>query len=252
MENRILNIVEQLLGTGKAQGKSGDYLFFCPSCNHYKRKLSINIDKLSPNFGKWACWICQSTHRTKGRSLVSLLRHFNASEQQIVEMRSIVGDVTYIYTKKETVQKNVQLPKEFVSLRNDTSNSIGKRYALAELKRRRLNDYDIQRYNIGYCEHGEFANRIIVPSYDMTGVLNYFVARSYYDGAYLKYKNPEISKNVIAFDMFINWKSDVILVEGVFDAMAVRRNAIPLLGKRMSNALLEKIINIRPPAVYVA
>ena len=89
---------------------------------------------------------------------------------------------------------------------------------------------DIVKYNIGYCEGGEYSNRIIIPSYDSEGVLNYFVSRAIYDGP-MKYKNPKVSKDVIGFDLFINWKEPIVLCEGVFDAITIRRNAIPLFGK---------------------
>ena len=43
----------------------------------------------------------------------------------------------------------------------------------------------------------------------------------------------------------------VVLVEGMFDAIAVRRNSIPLLGKIMSDKLKQVLIETKPPEVYV-
>jgi hypothetical protein len=57
-----------------------------------------------------------------------------------------------------------------------------------------------------------------------------------------KYKNPPISKDIVPFELFINWSSPLILVEGMFDALAVKRNAIPLLGKHIQKALMKKIV----------
>jgi DNA primase len=42
--------------------------------------------------------------------------------------------------------------------------------------------------------------------------------------------------------MFINWNEPITIVEGAFDAIAVRNNAIPLFGTIMSNKLKESII----------
>jgi type I restriction enzyme M protein len=42
--------------------------------------------------------------------------------------------------------------------------------------------------------------------------------------------------------LFINWSLPLVLVEGSFDAIAVRRNAIPLFGKTISEDLRKKII----------
>jgi DNA primase len=99
----------------------------------------------------------------------------------------------------------------------------------------------IVKYGIGYCKEGLYSRRVIIPSYNCDGSLNYFVSRSYYVDEKMKYKNPPISKNVICFDSQINWNEPIILCEGVFDAITIRRNAIPLLGKFPSKTLVEKI-----------
>jgi hypothetical protein len=39
----------------------------------------------------------------------------------------------------------------------------------------------------------------------------------------------------------VNWNEPIILCEGVFDAITIKRNAIPLLGKFPSRNLVEKI-----------
>ena len=50
----------------------------------------------------------------------------------------------------------------------------------------------------------------------INGKLNYFVGRDFYAST-LKYKNPPIPKDVIGFDLYVNWSLPIILVEGVFD-----------------------------------
>ena len=106
---------------------------------------------------------------------------------------------------------------------------------------RGITQEDIIRYNIGYCDYGHYAGRIIIPSYDMDNRLNYFIARSVFDEEKFKYKNPPVSKNIIMFENQINWNEPITLVEGVFDAMAVKRNAIPLLGKFIQKTLNDTI-----------
>ena len=116
---------------------------------------------------------------------------------------------------------------------------------------RGITDNDFIKYRIGYSTSGEYGGRVIIPSYSESGALNYFVARSY-DGNYFKYKNPEASKDIIFFENLINWNVPIILCEGVFDAMAIRRNAIPILGKSISNALYKKIITSNVKDIYIA
>ena len=81
--------------------------------------------------------------------------------------------------------------------------------------------------------------------------MNYFIGRHFYGGKF-KYRNPPISKDVVGFELFINWDEPIILCEGVFDAISIKRNAIPLLGKNIPSALLEKIINKNIDKVYLA
>jgi len=249
--SKTLQILESILGKGKKQSK-GEYLFYCPACHHYKPKLIVKLDPGYRAFQHWHCWVCQETNDTKGRSLYGLLKRFNASPEQMIELKDALGEVSYNYSEPKEIKKVLRLPKEFKPLWNDESNSIGKRHAMAELKRRKITWGDIIRYHIGYCEKGEYANRIIIPSYDENGSLNYFTARSYFKDPPLKYKNPEISKDIVAFEMFVNWSLPIVLVEGMFDAIAVRRNAIPLLGKTMSDKLYEKIVLNRPPEVFIS
>jgi DNA primase len=78
------------------------------------------------------------------------------------------------------------------------------------------------KYNIGYCEEGRYNNRIIVPSYDANGELNYFIARDINPNSKKKYDAPKCNKNeLIGLEYFINWDVPVILCEGIFDAIAI-------------------------------
>ena len=96
-------------------------------------------------------------------------------------------------------------------------------------------------YNIGYAESGEYSGMIIIPSYNEDGILNYFVSRAFYDSNY-KHKNPNVSKDIIGFDMIINWEKDLNIVEGAFDAIATGENTIPLFGKILPDSLRKKVI----------
>jgi len=93
---------------------------------------------------------------------------------------------------------------------------------------------------------------IIIPSYSHEGSLNYFVARNYNPHSPVKYKNPPMSKDTVPFELFINWSSPLILVEGMFDALAIKRNAIPLLGKHIQRELMKKIVTSQVQKIYIA
>jgi DNA primase len=151
-----------------------------------------------------------------------------------------------------TKNEFVTLPKEYISmLHND--NSLDYRRAIAYLKQRGISTEDIKKYNIGYCKTGRYRSRIIIPSYGEMGNLDYFIARSYESDAYLKYDSPSVKKDeIIGMEYLINWKVPVILCEGAFDAIAIKRNAVPLFGKTISTALMKKLVQSEVKTIYLA
>ena len=119
------------------------------------------------------------------------------------------------------------------------------------LKNRGINIFDIIRYRIGYSEAGQYSGKIIIPSYDKEGQLNYFVSRAFYKNDSYKHKNPQTSKDIIGFEMLINWNEPIILCEGAFDAITIKRNAIPLFGKIIQPILQKKIIEEHVKDIYI-
>jgi len=150
------------------------------------------------------------------------------------------------------VQKSevVVLPKEYKPMWI-RSKSLYQVHALKFLTDRGITKYDIKKYKIGFCEDGLYQHRVIVPSHDEDGILNYFVGRSYMESG-MKYKNPNVSKDVVGFDYHIAWSKPIVLCEGVFDAMSIRTNAIPMFGKKPPRKLLMKIFEKKVKTIYIA
>ncbi len=71
--------------------------------------------------------------------------------------------------------------------------------------------------------------------------LNFFVGRDIFESK-MKYRNSPTPKDVVGFELFINWDEPIVLCEGPFDAIAIKRNAIPLFGKTILSNLRRKII----------
>ena len=142
----------------------------------------------------------------------------------------------------------VELPSEFKQF-DDTLIS---RHALNYLRKRNITQNDIDKYGMGFCEYGQYAKMIVIPSYSDNGNLNYFTARSFEKEPYIKYRNPEASRDIIPFEMFVNWDLPIILCEGPFDAIAIKRNAIPLFGKNIQPALMKKIVTSKVQKIYIA
>ena len=148
--------------------KNGEHAFHCPFCNHHKKKLQVNTETQ-----KWHCWVCN----TGGYKIGILLRKINAPKQVISEVLKILGDYRGVSKDiKEKTEFNVTLPKEFKPLWKKSTDPIYKN-AIHYLRQRSIGPIDILRYSIGYCPSGGYSNRIIIPSYDSDGKLNYFMAR---------------------------------------------------------------------------
>jgi len=229
----VINILDDVLGPGTSM-KGDEQAHYCPFCHHHKKKLQINLQSQ-----KWHCWVCDS----KGKRIQSLLRRLHVDSHKLKKIYEIYGDDYVVYSNNTEDEKvELRLPSEFQSLLIEPKGINPLFGKVKEYARKRgISEGDIKRYNIGYCDSGHYANRIIIPSYDRDNRLNYFIARSVFDEEKFKYKNPPVSKNVIMFENQINWNEPITLVEGVFDAMAVKRNAIPLLGKFVPKTLNDTI-----------
>jgi DNA primase len=109
------------------------------------------------------------------------------------------------------------------------------------LKRRGVTDEMVKKHNIGYSLEGDYAYRIIIPSYDVNGKLNYYTGRSWNPNTKSKYKNPEAEKQIVIFnESLIDWDKDIHICEGPFDSLFLP-NSIALLGKKMSDILFETL-----------
>jgi DNA primase len=230
----VVGVLDGVLGVGSSL-KGNEQAHHCPFCHHHKKKLQINLETQ-----KWHCWVCDAS----GVRIKSLLKKLKVDYKTIERLKEVYGDEYEYQQSSEDYSEKLELPAEFKSLYLKPK-SINPTYnqAISYLKRRGITMDEVLKYNIGYCENGDYGGRLIIPSYTESGELNYFIARSFYDNNKMKYKNPPVSRNVVVFDNQINWNEPITLVEGVFDAFSVKRNAIPLLSKFLLKELRDKILN---------
>ena len=237
----IITLLESVLGKGKINSND-NVAFHCPFCNHNKKKLECNIVTQY-----WHCWVCNAA----GRKLAVLFRKLNVQREKISKLIKLLDDVEYKPTKTTTDTPVLQLPEGYRPLWVLQEMSPEYRNAVYYLKKRNITIHDILKYRIGYCRKGPYKGKIIIPSYDANGSLNYFVARAYYEEDKFKHKNPPASKDIVGFELHINWNMPIILVEGAFDAIAIKRNAIPLFGKTISNTLKKRIVEKGVKEIYI-
>ena len=241
----LVALTNSVLGSGKSTAR-GNKAYRCPYCNHHKPKLEINFTENKKGDNPWHCWVCDK----KGKKLYQVFKQVGVSPEKMAELRAIVK---YVGPETEVqVAQALELPKEYKTFENLKTSDVEGRQALAYLKNRGISKDDILKYNIGYCTSGRYRNMVIIPSYDANGTLNYFTGRSFEKEPYTKYRNPEASRNIVPFELFINWNIPVILCEGPFDAIAIKRNVIPLLGKNIQSNLMKKIVTSAVEKVYIA
>lgn len=242
----LLNYTNQELGLSKPTARD-NYAYHCPFCNHRKPKLEIQMTETQDGLNPWNCWACGS----KGKTLFQLFRKLKYPREKIEDLKKIVKETKSYDSVEKITKKEIKLPKEFKSLKHPNIQDIEVKHILYYLKKRGITEADIIKYNIGYCESGRYAGRIIFPTYDKNYQLNFFDARTYKDSS-LRYLKPDYSKNIIANEHLINWNLPIIICEGMFDAIAIKRNVIPLLGKIIQPELMKRLVSSTTQKIYIA
>ena len=232
-----LRILKNVLGGYYQNG--AEYLFYCSKCRHHKRKLSVNVEK-----NTFKCWVCDYA----SYNIRTLVKSAGVGKD-LIEWDDLFGQVDlsafdFLFEEKTRTEDEQQLalPKEMISLAADDL-PYSAIYAKNYLKERGITKKDIINWKIGFCPEGDYAGRLIIPSFGLSGYANYFVARSY-NNQYPPYLNPSVSKDIIFNELFIDFDSDIVIVEGAFDAIVAGTNAVPLLGSslRETSKLMQNII----------
>lgn len=240
----IVEILEDIFGSPKLHNDNkGQISFDCPVCSYEIKGLDQGDGKgnleINYKYKVYKCWSCAESHETHG-SIFKLVKKYGTPKQNKKFLLLLPEENEEI----KRVYKQVRLPKEYISF-YDISSGMKMtpffKQAWNYVKKRNITDEMIKKYKIGFCYQGPYENRIIIPSYDKNGYLNYFVARSYLTKTKLKYKNPEVQKEIIIFnENLINWNERIYIVEGAFDSIFLN-NSIPMLGKFMSDFLFKTI-----------
>jgi len=236
-----LSIITGFLG--KSYKSNNEYLFQCPFCKHHKRKFSVNIQR-----GVYKCWICDE----KGRNLYRLVRRFGSNKDRET-WKAFSGEKTdlnafgnlFEEAEEEHVEQILQIPPHFHTL----CGNVQFRVPLQYLEKRGITKKDILKWKMGFCSDGPFKERIIIPSFNENGDLNYFIARTFTDN-YKRYLNPPVSRDIIFNELYVDFDKEVTIVEGAFDAVKAE-NAIPILGStiRETSKLFRRIVENNTPVL---
>ena len=205
-----------------------------------KKKLTLRVDN---EF--YHCWVCG----LRGKGLAYFFkkykhRHYSVA-QEIFEKR--------IEEKKEDILPIIELPYNFkllalVGKGDDPDLKCCRSYLL----KRGFSQKQLWYFRVGAVSSGRYRRRIIIPSFDDEGMLNYFTGRSIDPDATRKYINPRVKRTDIIFnEMNIDWAEELVLVEGPFDMMKSIQNSTCLLGSSLSeqHAVFKKIVKNKTPII---
>jgi DNA primase len=230
----LVELLEDVLGDhGLHYPNRGQISFNCPVCDDDRNKHNLEVNYIDNVYKCWSCGDSEGTHGPLGRIFDKYGNKKHKKLYNVLKPETVV--------KRERPKKTLKLPDSFTLFKDSSPVYPVRRQAMNYLKSRGITDEMIERYGIGFCDKGDHSGRIVVPSYNKNGELNYYIARSWNPMSRAKYKNPEAEKDKIIFwENLIDWNKDIFLVEGAFDGLFVN-NSIPMLGKHMSELLFETI-----------
>ena len=196
------SIIHNVFGDVNGLNVSEQLQINCPMCQERdglafpdgKFNLEINTSKRM-----FRCWKCDEP-KFSG-SLGRLIRMYGTrlDHEMYKSYASIYTDYSDDYGEDEDVEESyVSLPEEMILFSEmEIGNSEHFEAYNYLINERKLSRDVILKYRLGFCVSGKYSKRIIIPSYNINGEINYFVARSYDPKQKKKYDNPKSDKDKI-------------------------------------------------------
>ena len=253
---KLYDILASFLGEAKNgfNESSFQYQFPCPRCIENKGQREARKYNLEVNIQKqvFKCWSCSSEDDVMKGSVIKLIKMYG-SDALLAEYKDTIrsiheSDLYKLHFNKDdfnidtsmVVKEDLKLPSTFQLFDRNKRNHYS---ALKYVMERGLTWDILEKYKMGYTLREEddgmkkYSYRVIIPSYDRLGELNYWVGRDFLPKndqfTRTKYANPKAEKTEIIFnEEKVQWDADITLVEGAFDHIVVP-NSIPLLGKAL-------------------
>lgn len=237
-KGEAIEFIEKSFGEGISSNQGLNISVLCPKCllkkskDYSKKKLVIRTDNFMCH-----CWVCGY----KSRNLIGLLK-----EHRYDLLRSYIdkfADVNCLNNEdgeaSSSLNEKLSLPTGWVPL----SHSPKLEYVnyLKERLGNSIEEQELERFIVywkfGYTiQEPAFAKRLILPSFDENGELNYFTGRAIEKGIKPKYFNAKaVRESVIVNELNIDWTQPLTVVEGPFDLIKCNWNATCLLGSEITS-----------------
>lgn len=250
-KGQTIDFIERVFGDGRFSNGGMNISVLCPACadkkgfGYNKKKLVIRTDTFVSH-----CWVCN----TKSKNLVPWLkRWYPASLAEYVGL-FLKGEQLTDIDEDDLDPKNVPLtlPEgyRFLLHSRDPEAWKAKRYLAS---RGIYPEKDFWYWKFGIApDNADLRGRVIIPSFDADGNVNYWTARSYQKRAFPKYINPGTPRESVIFnEINIDWSKPLTLVEGPFDLLKCNENATCLLGSSFTPdyLLFRKIVENETPVI---
>lgn len=246
----------------KSGGKNvsaNDVNICCPFCGEDRFHLAIHREN-----GKMNCWVCDLDGFKYRPNFVNLVMELENCD--FITAKSIIKDYT-IDSEDDDVVEHVtpsflSLPQEMQSFHDTICNEHWS-VAYGYLESRGFDMTHVDKYKLGFCSHGEYAYRIIVPIY-FEGKLVSFVGRDYTSMLGLRYMNCR-SKDVLmknsdvlyGYDNYISYRMSVdtnhlYLLEGCTDVWSLGDVSVGLLTNKIHSNQVSLLIRLGLKSLTIA
>ena len=191
------------------------------------------------------CWVCDFS----SKNLIPILIKFsNNFLLETYKTKFLNSDST---NNSIECEQKISLPHDFnllVSNSFDPDAKQLKNYLIS----REITINQLWYFKLGFSNVGKLRRRVIIPSFDNDGNLNYYTARSIDASNRPKYINPKVNRYDIIFnELNIDFSNELTITEGPFDLIKCNENATCLLGCQLSerSLLFTKILENSTPIV---
>jgi DNA primase len=238
----------------------------CPFCGDTKFHGYISIKK-----DLYKCWKCAWSHKVDGSATTAY--HFLREAENVshAEAIRILEDDSFIASSKGPIDVKTALDEmletevfdveeqtvtpDLPALRplNPNDKSIVGKAAWTYWKDRTGTQAEqkVKFYEAGYCTTGRYAGRIIVPIYEK-GNLVWFQARAFYPPTMEpKYLQPHGAKKPLFGLDYFEENEEIIICEGLFDAIAIGPGAVCIFGSEIHWKQLDKILDKEPSYITI-
>ena len=213
----------------------------CPECGKPgKSKLCIRLDNEI-----YHCWVCD----IKGKGIARVVGLVSPSKRAQYAKKFPQQNQQQV----EEAPKEIELPSDFKLVAQQHRDPYSKE-VLKYAVQRGFNTSLLWRFRCGFSRENRWYRRLLMPSFDAEGNLNYLTGRAIDNNNHIRYVNDSLPKKDIIFnELDVDFGKPLVLVEGPLDLIKCNANSTCLLGSTLNenSVLFERIIRNNTPIILL-